>query len=220
MPTPADLPVRDAGRPGPPGGSWRGHSSRCSDDAERPQEARWVARDDRVSGHVPRHDAAGPDQRVLTDRYVRQNGCTRADGSALLHQRGLDFPVLLALQLPVWGGGAWVGVVDERHPVAYEDVVLDGHPFADERVAGNLAVLADPDVLLDLDKGTDLGVVADFTSVEIDELRQDDAAAQLDVGSDAHGVAHRAMARPRSCSDRSAASSSFTTRRPATPSLI
>src|SRR6267143_761260 len=104
MPTPADLPVRDAGRPGPPGGSWRGHSSRCSDEA----------------------------------------------------------------------------------------VVLDGHSFADEGVAGNLAVLAEPGILLDFDEGADLGVVADFTAVEVDELRQDDPFAQLDVGSDADVVAQSA----------------------------
>src|SRR5207249_4302029 len=78
-----------------------------------------------------------------------------------------------------------------------EDVILEGHPFADEGMAGNLAVLAHPGILLDLDEGTDLRVVAYLTAVEVDELRQRDAWTQLYIGSDGEVVVHSAMARPR-----------------------
>ena len=42
-------------------------------------------------------------------------------------------------------------------------------------------------VLLDLDKCADLCVVADLATVEIDELRQLNIFAELDVGSDRSG---------------------------------
>src|SRR2546425_115983 len=131
----------------------------------------------------------------------------------------LDFPVLLGLQRTVRSCGARVGVVDECDAVADEDVVLDGHAFANERVAGDLAVLADVRVLLNFDKGTDLGVVAYFAAIEVDEPRQLDAFAQLHIGRNAEILAHSSIALPLSLSDRSAASSSLTTREPATPSF-
>jgi hypothetical protein len=52
-----------------------------------------------------------------------------------------------------------------------EDVIFNDHPFADEGVAGDFAAPADRSVLLNLDKGANLGFVANLASVEIDELR-------------------------------------------------
>ena len=77
-----------------------------------------------------------------------------------------------------------IRVVDERHAVADEDVVLDRHAFADERVARDLAAAADRRVLLDLDERADLRLVADLAAVEVDELRQPDVLPELDVGRD------------------------------------
>src|SRR6266850_2195840 len=186
---------------------------------ERAQEARRRARDDGVGGHVVGDDAAGADESLLADGHVGEDGGAGADGRASLHQCRLDLPVLLGLQMTVAGGGARIGVVDEGDPVADEDVVLDDDPLAHEGVARDLAVLADLGVLLNLDEGPDLGVVAHLTPVEVDELRQPDAVAELHVGRHGQGVAHSRTARPLSFSDRSAASSSCTTRRPAIPSL-
>ena len=102
--------------------------------------------------------------------------------------RALDFPVGFGLQFAVAGGGARIGVVDERHAVADEDVVLDGHAFADEGVAGNLAALADGGILLDFDECADLGFVADLAAVKIDELRELNVFPQLHAGRDAEIV--------------------------------
>src|SRR4029077_17051027 len=85
--------------------------------------------------------------------------------------------------------------------------------------AGDFAVAADPGVLLDLDKRADLGVIANFAAVQVDELREFDVLAQLDVGSNANVVAHNWTGFPLSLSDCPAASRSRTTRRPAAPSL-
>src|SRR5438128_491253 len=142
------------------------HGPRAPGDG--PQQTRRVSGHDRVGGHVTSHDASGPDQGVFTDREVGEDRRTGSDRGSLPHQRGLDVPILLRLQLAARSRGARVGIVDERDTVADEDVVFDRHPFADERVAGNLAALPYLGVLLDFHKGTDLGVVTHLTAVEID----------------------------------------------------
>src|SRR5438876_9104588 len=219
-PTPIPLRAPDAELPGRGRESPRWRSSfKARAGGDRPQQACRIACHDRVGRHVASHDAAGSDQSILADRDVRKDGGAGADRSARPHQRRLDFPVLLGLQRTVRSCGARVGVVDEGDAVADEDVVLDGHAFANERVAGDLAVLADVRVLLNFDKGTDLGVVAYFAAIEVDEPRQLDAFAQLHIGRNAEILAHSSIALPLSLSDRSAASSSLTTREPATPSF-
>ena len=72
-----------------------------------------------------------------------------------------------------------------------EDVVFNHHTLADEGVAGDLAALADAGILLDLDESPDLGLVPDLASVQIDELRQPDLGAQLDVLGDGAELVHR-----------------------------
>jgi hypothetical protein len=57
---------------------------------------------------------------------------------------GWDCPVLVSLELAIWGGGAGGGVVDGRDAVTDEHVVLDRDAFADEGVARDLAVAAAP----------------------------------------------------------------------------
>src|SRR2546427_6913555 len=183
-----------------------------------PQQARGTAGHDRMGRHIARHHAPGADEGVFADGDVGQDGRSRADRRSLPHQRRLDLPVLLGLQRTV-RGSARIGIVDEHHAVAHEDVVLDGHALADEGVAGDLAILADPGVLLHLDEGAALGVGTHFTPVEIDEPGRLHALAQLHVARDAEIVAHIWIARPRSFSERSAASRSFTTLKPAMPSF-
>ena len=70
--------------------------------------------------------------------------------------------------------------------MADEHVILDGHAFADEGVAGDLAPPANAGILLNLDEGADLGFVADLAAIEIDELRKLDVFPELHVGRNAH----------------------------------
>src|SRR4029434_4636245 len=65
-----------------------------------------------------------------------------------------------------------------------------------------------------------LGVVADLTAVKVDEARKLHTLAELHIWGDGEMAVHRATARARCASERSAASRSLTTCRPATPSLI
>ena len=102
---------------------------------------------------------------------VRKDRRAGSDRRALLRPRvGSTFQSLLGLQLAARRRRARIGVVDERHAVADEHVVLDRHAFADEGVARDLAARADRGVLLDFDERADLGLVADLAAVQVDEL--------------------------------------------------
>src|SRR5262249_59994818 len=125
----------------------------------------------RVGRHVAGDNAAGTNHRVLTDRNVGEDRCTGTDGGTFSDESRLDSPVLLCFERTVRTCGEGVRIVDERHTVAHENVVLDGHAFADKRVTGDLTVLSDLGVLLNLDEGTDFCVVTDIAPVKVDELR-------------------------------------------------
>ena len=74
-------------------------------------------------------------------------------------------------QLAVAVGCAWITIVDESDAVPDKDVVFQGHAFTNKRVTRNLAARADSGVLLDLDKRSNLGLVANLTTIEVDETK-------------------------------------------------
>ena len=84
-------------------------------------------------------------------------------------------------KFPVHGNCSRVGIIGEGDIVADEDVVLYRHPFADERVAGNLAILADIGVFLNLDERTDFGIVAYGASIEVNKIVYCNAYANFHV---------------------------------------
>ena len=68
-------------------------------------------------------------------------------------------------------------------PSADEDLVLDRHALADERVGGDIAADADMAVFLDLDDGADLRSVTDRTPVQTHQIgvAEDGLSTKLDV---------------------------------------
>jgi hypothetical protein len=60
-----------------------------------------------------------------------------------------------------------------------EDVIFNLHAFADERMAGNLDVVPDNGILLNLNEGADLGIIANRASIKIDECENLCILAQL-----------------------------------------
>jgi hypothetical protein len=90
-------------------------------------------------------------------------------------------PVLFCLQLAGASRGARIAIVNERDPMSNEDVVFDRHALANKCVARNLAAVTDLRILLDLYESADLRLIADFTAIKIDELREHYVLAQLDV---------------------------------------
>jgi hypothetical protein len=94
------------------------------------------------------------------------------------------------LEFALCSGRTWKAIIDKDYSVAHEDVVFDGDAFADEGVAGNLAVSADLGVFLDLDKSADFCVVVDLTAVQINKWRELYVLSQSDVGSYALMLVH------------------------------
>src|ERR1039457_3081920 len=139
---------------------------------KKTKNLRRVPGNNRICGHVSCDDAARPDNCVFANRCVGKDGHARADGSALSDDRALDLPISFCLENAVGTCGTGVAVVDEHHPVAYKNVVLDRHALADKGVTGDLAHFADAGVLLDFDKGTNLCLVADLATVQVDKLRE------------------------------------------------
>ena len=129
------------------------------------QNARWISGHYCVGRHIFGDDAAGADDGAFADGDAAEDGGIGAERSPCFDDRGNDLPVGFGLQAAAFGGGAGVKVVDEHDAVADEDLVLYGHAFADEGVALDLAVPADGGVFLYLDKGADLGAVADGATV-------------------------------------------------------
>jgi len=97
---------------------------------------------------------------------------------------GLDAPVKpgsMGNPMP----GHDMAVVDEHHAVADEDAVFDHNSRADEAVTGYFAALADARLLLNFDERADASIVANLASIEIDEWREPDILAELDIVGDA-----------------------------------
>src|ERR1700676_4966377 len=144
-----------------------------------------IASDDGICRNILGDNAAGTDDGVFPNYDLGKNGRTRADGSAFSHHSSLHDPVLLGLQLAVGIHSPRVAVIYKRDAVADEDTVFDVHSFADEGIAGDLAVLSDSGVLLNFDKGPYFRVIVNFAAVEINKLGESDILAQLHVRSNA-----------------------------------
>src|SRR5947209_16635468 len=115
----------------------------------------------RISDHcrAQRNDAcddgACTDRRRLTDPHVPEDHSAGTDRSAPFDRGALQRPVPVGLELPGRGDGAWMLVVDEDDAMTDEDLVVNLHTRADERVTLDLAAFTDRDIALNLDVRTD-----------------------------------------------------------------
>jgi hypothetical protein len=138
-------------------------------------------------GHVASDHRSSTNQGAFADRYAPKNDRTAADRSTSLHASRYNVPIFFGLQSPV-GRRLRVEIVDEHDAVSNENVILNRHPFADERVRRNLAPASDEGVLLNLNERSDFGVVAERAAVEIDQiwLEDLDSTTQDNVGRNWH----------------------------------
>jgi hypothetical protein len=88
------------------------------------------------------------------------------------------------LQAAVGGRGTGEAIIGERDIVPDENLIFQRHTFTDECVARNLAAVANLGTLLDFHKGSNLHIIADFTTVKIGEIVNPDIFTQLDVRGD------------------------------------
>src|SRR5690348_15354130 len=86
-------------------------------------------------------------------------------------------------------------------------------------MTGDFAATSHARVFLNFHEGANLGLVADFAAIEVDEFREFDTFAELDIRRDALELTQSATASPRLRMDLSAASRIRTIRNPLTPSL-
>lgn len=193
-----------------------GYSFSFADETEDPG---WISRNDCVRGNVFGHDTACPNDGIFADTYVTEDRRAGSDGSAPLNNGFFDLPVGLSHEFAGRIRGARISVIRKLHAVTDKDVLFNLHSFADKRVARNLAPRPDSRVFLNLNECADLGLIADFTAVQVDEPREFDAFAELDIRRDAVEFTQSVTASPRLRMDLSAASRMRTIRSPLMPSL-
>src|SRR6185312_8868074 len=113
----------------------------------------------------------------LTNTDIGKNCDAGTDGRPFSYDRGFYFPVTLCLQVAADRGCPGITVIHERHTVSDKDVVFDRDAFADEAVAGYFAAPSYLCILLNLYESSNLGFVADFTAIEVDEPREPNIGA-------------------------------------------
>src|SRR5262249_25610830 len=133
----------------------------------------------------------------------------------------LNNPIFLCLKVTRRINSSWVSVVDKHHMVTHKYAFFDGYAFADEAVARDFAVHSYPCSLLYLDERSNLRPASNLAAVKIDELVDLYVFAERYIVGYAlaetallSGFHMRGLSRSFFM-DRSAASSSSTTRSPA-----
>ena len=75
--------------------------------------------------------------------------------------------------------------------MANENTVFNCYAFTDKCMTGNLAALTYSCVLLHLNKGPDLAIVANLAAIQINELRERNSVAKLYVRRNGEKFIHR-----------------------------
>lgn len=135
-----------------------------------------------------RDHTACPNDGLLANGHATQDRGIAANGCATLDQCRDALPVVLRLQVPLFCYRPRVSIVDEHHSVADEDAVFNSHTLTNKGMAGNLHPAADSRPFLDLDKGTNLALVTNFTAIQVDVGINLDISAQFHIGCDAHKI--------------------------------
>src|SRR5712664_2352963 len=129
------------------------------------QNLRGIPGHNAVRRDVPGDYAPGANHGTFADGDSTQQGGAGADGGAPLYQSRFATPLLLRFQLSIGVGGARIKVVDEGDIVPDKDLLLQSYSFADKRVTGNFAPTANPNSLLDFDKGADFHIITDLAAI-------------------------------------------------------
>src|SRR5215469_10714319 len=185
----------------------------------KPQHFCWVSGDNSIRRDVFCNHAPGTDHGVFAHRYVAEYGGTRPNRGPFANPGLFNFPIGFCLQATVCVGCTRIAIVDKGYAVPNEDIVFDIDALADEGVARNFAASSDSHVLLHFDECADFGLIPDFTIIQIDETREFDVFSEPDRRGNTKEPTHRYTISPRLRTDLSAASKSFTTLKPLTPSL-
>jgi hypothetical protein len=121
-------------------------------------------------GDIASDHCARANHRLFAYGHPGKNYGSASNGSSPFDARSHNQPIIFSLQSP-FHGRARIQIIGEHNAVPDENVVFDGHAFANKRVRRNLATLPDNRILLDLNKRSNFGVIADCTAVEIYQIR-------------------------------------------------
>jgi hypothetical protein len=146
------------------------------------QNAGGISSDCGIGGNVSDHDRTRADNRPLADCHSTQNCYAAADAGATLNQARHGDPVSFGLQRAPGAGRAWMLVVNKSHAMSDEDLIFNGHPFADKSVTGDFAITAYARAFLNFDERADLTAVPNLAPIEIDEVMNDYVATEFYVG--------------------------------------
>src|SRR5258708_17544471 len=134
--------------------------------------------------HVFGYDASSPNHCVFSNGDSSKQSGAGPDGRSTLYQSSLAGPVRLGLKLAGGGNCPRIPVVNKRYTVTDEHPGLDRDALTEERVAANLATVADFCPLLDLNERPYFGFVADLAAVKVHESPNLHVATQLHIGRD------------------------------------
>src|SRR2546421_8155434 len=164
-----------------------------------PSLARGDPHDDRVRRNVSGDYGPGAHEGSRPDPDPPEDDPARSERGPALHDGSQESPIGIALRDAFVCRCSREPVVDEQNPVADEDLILDLHAAADERVAGNLARLADRGPSLHLHERSDPTAAADAAPVEVAERPDRHVLAELDLVDDPKGsVVRRLIGHARS----------------------
>src|SRR5438309_830497 len=102
------------------------------------------------------HYCSSPDHSSLAHGDSTENDGPASDGRSRPNQGGFEFPVGVGLEFAFCGYCSGKTIVDEHHSMTDKHSVLNGYPFANERVRRNLAARTHLCAFLDLYESTDL----------------------------------------------------------------
>jgi hypothetical protein len=148
------------------------------------QNPGWVSGNYGACGNILRYDTSSTNSSSFTDCQPAKDGGARAQRSPAFDGCRYTSPVGLSLEGSS-RGGSWKAIVYERDAMANKDLILESHPFAEERMTGNFAAIANAHSFLDLDERANLHIITDFTTVEIGEGVDLDALPKLNIRRDA-----------------------------------
>jgi len=150
----------------------------------RAKDASRIAGNDFVRFDVFSNDAARANHGSLADLDTAENNGTGPDRCMFSDSGGNNNPILLCLQLPEAICRSGIAVVDKHHMMSDKDSIANRNAFANERVARNLTISADPHTLLYFDKGSNLTVISDFATIKVDEIVDLNAFSQRNIRRD------------------------------------
>lgn len=152
---------------------------------DSPQYPRRIASHNSTVWNIFCDDAPCTNNRPLADCHPAQNGRTRTNGSPALDLGGITCPICLGLKFSIGIGGSWKAIIDESNSVPDENLILNRHTFAYKSVTGDLTTRTNPGTFLNLNKGSNLGIISNDAPVKICEGKNLDPLAKLHIRGNA-----------------------------------